>query len=240
MQTEANGGKAMNTQRRRVAALVSADLAALLCLRPHAHALGARLAHPQAWVSRVGADAALATVAGAALWCAAAWLAAGLLAATLGRLPGAIGRGSQTVADHVVPRVLRRLIAGSAGVGILLAPGSVAGAVGAPAGPPAGAVTAAALPTPGWPVDPTPAPLPAPDWPAQAPPETHGADTIRVRPGDSLWLIAARRLGPHPAAAAVASKWPRWYAANRDVIGPDPSVIHPGQRLHAPDARHLR
>ena len=42
-----------------------------------------------------------------------------------------------------------------------------------------------------------------------------------VRPGDSLWSIADRR-------------WRHWYAANRDVIGPDPDLILPGQRLRPP------
>jgi len=64
---------------------------------------------------------------------------------------------------------------------------------------------------------------------------------VRVEPGDSLWLIAARRLGPHPSEAQVAAAWPRWYAANQQVIGDDPSLIQPGELLHAPptsDATH--
>jgi nucleoid-associated protein YgaU len=55
-----------------------------------------------------------------------------------------------------------------------------------------------------------------------------------VRPGDSLWLIAARRLGPDATDEQVAANWPRWYAANRSAIGDDPSLIEPGQVLHAP------
>jgi nucleoid-associated protein YgaU len=72
-------------------------------------------------------------------------------------------------------------------------------------------------------------------------PESSQADTAAasstsalVRPGDCLWLIAARRLGPGASAADVAREWPRWYAANRQVIGADPDVIQPGQRLDAP------
>jgi resuscitation-promoting factor RpfA len=63
-----------------------------------------------------------------------------------------------------------------------------------------------------------------------------GRDTtvVVVRPGDSLWAIAARHLGPDPPDAAVAASWPRWYQRNRAVVGPDPDLLRPGQRLVAP------
>lgn len=57
---------------------------------------------------------------------------------------------------------------------------------------------------------------------------------VRVQPGDSLWLIAARRLGPDATDEQIVANWPRWYAANRAVIGDDPSLIDSGQVLHAP------
>jgi hypothetical protein len=50
---------------------------------------------------------------------------------------------------------------------------------------------------------------------------------VRVAPGDTLWDIAARRLG-------AGASWPAIYALNRDLIGPDPGVITPGQRLALP------
>ncbi|PFG40644.1 LysM domain-containing protein [Georgenia soli] len=59
--------------------------------------------------------------------------------------------------------------------------------------------------------------------------------TYLVQPGDSLWSIAEAHLGPAPADADVALAWPRWYAANRSDVGPDPHLIHPGQLLHVPD-----
>jgi hypothetical protein len=59
-------------------------------------------------------------------------------------------------------------------------------------------------------------------------------DSYVVHRGDALWDIAARHLGPHATAADVAREWPRWYAANRDVIGPDPGVIRPGELLRPP------
>ncbi len=55
-----------------------------------------------------------------------------------------------------------------------------------------------------------------------------------VKFGDSLWSIAAAELGPTATAEAIAARWPHWYAANRQLIGPDPNRIHPGQVLTAP------
>ena len=103
------------------------------------------------------------------------------------------------------------------------------------------------VPAPAWPLS-APAqgttPVPSPTWPVTGVADTHrGTDTHRVddpagtttvRPGDSLWLIAARRLGAHPDTTHIAAAWPRWYAANRDVIGDDPNYIVAGQVLHPP------
>ncbi len=70
---------------------------------------------------------------------------------------------------------------------------------------------------------------------ATVPNAEHGVvDEVVVRRGDTLWDIAARHLGSGAGAAEVAAEWPRWYAANRDVIGSDPGLIRPGQRLTAP------
>ena len=60
--------------------------------------------------------------------------------------------------------------------------------------------------------------------------------TERVVTGDSLWAIAERRLGRDATPAAVTAEWRRWYAANRDVIGPDPDRLLPGTTLRAPDS----
>lgn len=57
---------------------------------------------------------------------------------------------------------------------------------------------------------------------------------VTVRRGDSLWLIAARRLGPDATATQIAAEWPRWYRANHDAIGADPTLIHPGEVLQSP------
>ncbi len=62
------------------------------------------------------------------------------------------------------------------------------------------------------------------------------AAAVTVHAGDSLWRIAAAHLPAGSSDADVASAWPLWYAANRDVVGPDPGLIHPGQLLTAPAA----
>ncbi|GAB3877177.1 LysM peptidoglycan-binding domain-containing protein [Terrabacter terrigena] len=61
-------------------------------------------------------------------------------------------------------------------------------------------------------------------------------DVVIVHRGDSLWAVAARHLGPGAGDAQVAREWPRWYAANRDVIGDDPDLLVPGQQLRPPTA----
>jgi len=59
-------------------------------------------------------------------------------------------------------------------------------------------------------------------------------DAVIVRPGDSLWAITARELRD-PSTPLVAARWPGWWRANRVVIGADPNLIHPGQRLRRPE-----
>jgi Tfp pilus assembly protein FimV len=340
--------------------LLAVDAAALVSFRPAFGALPGRLSAPHAWLARVGPDGASATLAGCALWLVGAWLGLGLLAALAGGLPGLAGRLAAGVGQVLLPRVAIRLLAGSAGLGVLLAPvaagaksmaaptqggyGPVAAvsAKSAPAapgsgyGPGAAAATGGTLPAPSWPTDPAPSPstaehgsVPAPVWPTSGPgatapssgtstpsrdagaprsgssrpgstappggaartapvptrgdstaptgstparpspsteptgpthpaprpvatrpksghatthPPTRGeqptGNTVTVRPGDSLWLIAARRLGPDPSTVEIAEAWPQWYAANKQLIGSDPDLIRPGQVLHAPAPAH--
>ena len=59
-------------------------------------------------------------------------------------------------------------------------------------------------------------------------------DLVTVRRGDSLWAVAARHLGADATDSQVAREWPRWYAANRSVIGDDPDLLVPGQQLRPP------
>lgn len=57
-----------------------------------------------------------------------------------------------------------------------------------------------------------------------------------VAPGDSLWSIVRER-SPAADDADVGDQVRAWYRTNRTVIGPDPDLIHPGQRLDPPGAR---
>jgi nucleoid-associated protein YgaU len=61
------------------------------------------------------------------------------------------------------------------------------------------------------------------------------AGDVVVRSGDSLWSLAAARLPGTARPAEVERAWRAVYAANRAEIGPDPGLIHPGQRLHLPE-----
>ncbi|MDT4950371.1 MAG: hypothetical protein QOJ37_2966 [Pseudonocardiales bacterium] len=275
-----------------IGALACADVGVLVLLRPAPARLAQDLAAPQAWLAQVGPDRAVATLAGAGLWLAAAWIGFGFLCAAMSRLPGVAGGISGRACRVVLPRVLWRVIVGSAGLGVFLAP-VAAGAESPTVAPP----IATAVPAPVWPVDAadpspasSPASLPAPTWPAGTPATTSGTPTsgqpsrsassphpsptrrtstptstpapthpptspthpksgpsgpgpgrgapdagpVRVHAGDSLWLLAAHRLGRDATDAQVAASWPRWYAANRDVIGADPALITPGQVLQAP------
>lgn len=55
-----------------------------------------------------------------------------------------------------------------------------------------------------------------------------------VHPGDSLWSIARTDLGSTAQALDITGHWHRIYALNRDLIGPDPDLVRPGQRLRMP------
>jgi len=61
---------------------------------------------------------------------------------------------------------------------------------------------------------------------------------VIVHPGDSLWKLAARDLGPGADDTDIDAAWRNWYAANRALIGADPDLIQPGQRLQPPDQSH--
>jgi nucleoid-associated protein YgaU len=123
---------------------------------------------------------------------------------------------------------------------------AVAGATGG-----ATARAAALAVDPGWPetsadaVDPGWRPAPPPEpvrataadlGPLAAAPRSRAAaeDAVVVHRGDTLWDVAARHLRGAATDAQVAAEWPRWYAANRAVIGADPHHIVPGMRLLPP------
>jgi nucleoid-associated protein YgaU len=247
-QTEANDRRfAMNGRSVAVAVLAGADAVAVITAR-HAPTLVVRRAQtPHAWLAAAGLDRLLLTCALALLWAVACWLGLGLLAVAAGHVPGAAGAAARAVSRMILPRLLLRVVAGSAGLGIVLAPAlaqaATPGATSTAATPRHPVATAVApnpheTPPPAWPS--SPGAVAGPRWPstpAKAPaPAGTCTDPVRVHAGDSLWLLAAHRLGPHADPGATAAEWPDWYAANRQRIGPDPALIRPGQLLTPPDS----
>ncbi|WKN47549.1 LysM peptidoglycan-binding domain-containing protein [Nocardioides sp. Arc9.136] len=160
----------------------------------------------------VGACAVVALVAASWLWLVTT---AVVVEALRGGGPGSGGRG--------VPRVVRAAVLGACGVALVV--------------PCAPALASADQPHPlhG---------LPMPDratstaaWisGALAHPQP-AARTHVVRPGDTLWAIAAADVSPTAAPAAVTRRWHHVHDLNRAVIGDDPDLIRPGQRLLLPPA----
>ncbi|MGZ4459112.1 MAG: LysM peptidoglycan-binding domain-containing protein [Nocardioidaceae bacterium] len=174
-------------------------------------------------------DDALAALAAAALLLSWLWLAAtstlvlvDVLVSTVRRVPlGTCSRGC--------PRAVRAALVAGCGV-----------ALGATV-----AVPAYADPGTGTGSADRRAPLPGPLTGLRLPDRTTGgpdradattsSGSVRVRPGDSLWTIAARRL-PDATDAAVGAAWRAIARANADRIGPDPDLIYPGTLLRLPDS----
>lgn len=78
---------------------------------------------------------------------------------------------------------------------------------------------------------------PPPDPPqvaATAPAPVAAGPTYTVAAGDCLWSIAARVLGRNATSRAIDRGWRAIYAANRDAVGADPNLIHPGLVLGLP------
>ena len=65
-------------------------------------------------------------------------------------------------------------------------------------------------------------------------PDTAAARTVVVRAGDCLWRLAAADLPAGAGPARVTARWRAIHRLNAAVIGPDPDLIHPGQRLVLP------
>ncbi len=159
----------------------------------------------------------------------AVWAVSAVLVAALRRLPGRLGRMAERVWRWLVPTALRAALLGASGAAVAT---SSAAAIDAPAatsahlevGRPLTSASAAMAVG-------TTAPTPSPDVSADAPAPGHV-----VVAGDSLWAIAEQHLGAGATAAQVAAEWPRWFASNRDVVGPDPGLLRVGAVLAAPGA----
>lgn len=70
--------------------------------------------------------------------------------------------------------------------------------------------------------------------PPTTPPDPTPRATVTVQRGDSLWSITADLLPAGATEARIGATWPLLYAANRDVVGTDPGLIHPGDVLTVP------
>lgn len=144
------------------------------------------------------------------------------------------GRGPTTVLGRVAergcPLVVCRLVAGVVGVAFTagLAAPAMAGQPG-PAG-----LTGLALPDR---VDGSSLVVATPGSLVRRAPTEHLSPVraVVVRPGDSLWSIAAALLRDHASDAAVDTAWHRLHRANLARLGPDPDLILPGTRLVVPD-----
>ena len=155
-----------------------------------------------------GPDAAIVAAASWTAWLAATYLAAGVAVA-------AMTAKHEPSGARWVPAGVRALVRRAAGAGAAAAVISTGLTASAPAR------ADAHRPQP---------PTISADWPLAT--RTTPAVVV-VEPGDCLWTLASQSLG-RPAPARVAETWPRWWRANRGVIGSNPDLIRPGQRLRPP------
>lgn len=177
-------------------------------------------------------------------WLIVGWLVAVSVAGACSRLPGFAGRFSATVLAGVTPEVLARTLR----LGVVAATGlGVAGPLSTTAALAATPSCADATEVPTLDRGPVtclststatdPASVPAsPASVASAP--AAGPRAHVVRPGESLWAIAASELqdatGRRPTAVSIADRWPQWWYANRETVGGNPALVHPGDVLRAP------
>ena len=76
------------------------------------------------------------------------------------------------------------------------------------------------------------------DASVSSPPEARPR-VIQVNRGDTLWSIASHHLGPGASVPKIKAAAENWYSTNRQLIGPDPDLIIPGQQLTPPAKESL-
>lgn len=176
-------------------------------------------------------------------WLLLAWFTGGVALTVLARLPGAAGRCAGRAADSITPAVLRRTVEAAIGASIVLGSTGQLAYAGTHAHASVAATGSAVIGSQDLPLPDRPASRgtrsPKPDRPGGEGDhhDVHGEHVVVVRPGDTLWDIAAAHLSGTRINQRIAATWPRWYAANRAVVGPDPNLILPGQRLRPPTPR---
>jgi hypothetical protein len=180
------------------------------------------LADVPRWLAAPPPEARVLAFATVGAYGCLAWLAFALLAVAAG-------------AGHRVPGSARRLAERLLGVALVTAAAGVLAVAPAAADPGGGHGGGGPFDRPAVTLV-TPLVRPAVAAPRAVPDRAMPDGAVVVRRGDTLWDIAARHLGPGATPAAIAREWPRWYAANRAVVGPDPGRILPGQRLVPPVA----
>jgi hypothetical protein len=168
-------------------------------------------------LDRLPLDVALVDLAALALLACALWLwaATTVVVAEVLRHPKVVSER----APRGVPAGVRRVVLTACGVALVggLAQPSYAGGPHVHRGPGHGSALSG---------------LPLPDRAAVPPLAEHRR--VLVHRGDTLWSLAERDLPAGSPAALVSARWHAIYAANRSLIGPDPDLIAPGQRLRLP------
>jgi len=174
------------------------------------------------------------------------WLGLGVSLSALAALPGALGQASGALAARIAPAAARKVVAVVLGTTLTaaLAPGTAVASTGQTASRPASFTTSqiafGAMPDAApdasfrWVSDAiaTADAAPPPSWSPDRPKSP--AARVTVRRGDTLWSIAAHRLGPSATGADIDAEWHRWFVANRKVIGDDANRITPGELLIPP------
>ena len=181
------------------------------------------------------------------------WLGLGMSVSALAALPGALGQTSNVLAARIAPAAARTVVALILGTTLTgaLVPGIALADTGRTAPIASSQIALGGLadlaPDASFRLvsDARPAgdAAPSPSWfPDKAtsagtsPSERIGSHVgeVTVHRGDTLWSIAAHRLGPKATSADIDAEWHRWFAANRKVIGADANAIEPGQLLSPP------
>lgn len=171
-------------------------------------------------------------------WALLGWLLVIAAATLAAKLPGLAGKVGAAVATRVAPVSLRRVVEVALGLTVAAGVLGASPASASPDLPPAPPAASASFDWPSAPAGPewNPPIAPAPVAARPAAPAPVDAAVV-IRPGDSLWSVAADHLPAAASDAEIAQAWPTWWAANRDAVGADPDLIQPGLHL-TPPATH--